>query len=103
MQRVLSIALCLGFVFATGASAQTDAPLGAETSFHWRRRPSGEDFLRYYPENALHHAKSGSATITCKLSSSGNAHDCTLVRESPPGWGFGDAAVRMGRLYKYPA
>lgn len=58
----------------------------------WVRRP--RDLGRYYPARARERGIEGSATLNCAVDTGGALH-CTVVSETPTGWGFGEAAVRM--------
>ncbi|MES1156209.1 MAG: TonB family protein [Alphaproteobacteria bacterium] len=66
------------------------------TSPRWTRRPSGLD--RYYPPRALARGMEGEATLDCIVRITG-ALDCAIVSETPQGWGFGEAALRISRDY----
>lgn len=69
----------------------------------WRRRPTGEDVERYYPGEAARRHIAGSVVIDCKVARDGRLVGCRTVSETPPGWGFGDAAIAMaGRFRMYP-
>jgi TonB family protein len=78
--------------------ATTPAP--ERTSPEWARRPSAEDMARYYPERAQRLEQSGQATISCVVLATGDLSDCSIVSESPPDMGFGDATLRASRLFK---
>lgn len=47
----------------------------------------------YYPELAAWKRIEGEAVVNCAVSAKGRLSDCHTVAETPPGWGFGDAAV----------
>jgi protein TonB len=74
------------------------APLG--TVSIWMRRPTGEDIARYYPKAAADAHLEGSATIHCTVLPRGSLTDCATTSEDPVGQGFGDAAVRLSKLFK---
>lgn len=62
------------------------------TNPHWVRRPS--DLARYYPRRAATMNVEGMAMLDCVVRTSG-ALDCAVVSETPEGWGFGAAALRI--------
>ena len=62
----------------------------------WVREPNARDFARFYPNRALDQGRSGRVVLDCVASARG-ALDCSVVEESPPGWGFGDAALGIAR------
>lgn len=70
------------------------------TNPDWRRRPSGEDLARYYPDRAARMEVEGSATISCSVTARGTLESCSIVSETPDNMGFGDAAMRMSRLFQ---
>ena len=43
---------------------------------------------------------SGEAVIRCKVKLDGTLTDCTIIREAPPGYGFGRATVEAARYFK---
>jgi protein TonB len=44
--------------------------------------------------------QSGSAKIYCVVTASGTLSECTVASESPADFGFGDAALKMSKLFK---
>jgi protein TonB len=70
------------------------------TNPDWERRPSGDDLARYYPSRAQALNKEGRATITCTVTAKGTLTSCSVVSEEPADLGFGEAALRMARLFR---
>ncbi len=70
------------------------------TNPDWARRPSGEDIAQYYPERAQRTETNGSATISCTVAANGTLFNCSVVSEAPADYGFGEAALRMFRIYR---
>jgi protein TonB len=66
----------------------------------WLRKPSGEDINRYYPDRASRMGVDGKATISCTVNSRGLLENCSIVSEDPGDQGFGDAAIKMSKLFK---
>ncbi|CAN7378953.1 energy transducer TonB [Phenylobacterium sp. LjRoot219] len=66
----------------------------------WVRRPSAEDLERYYPERAQRMNVEGRASISCTVDARGTLQSCSVANESPSDAGFGEAALRMSRLFK---
>lgn len=65
----------------------------------WDQRPRLE--AHDYPPSALSQLISGSAIVRCRFHPSGTPTDCHVESETPEGFGFGAAAVRVvgrGRL-----
>ena len=61
-------------------------------------KPSAEDIDRlapFYPAQAKAAGKEGTATLSCGRSEHGRLINCLLSDESPTGFGFGDAALKL--------
>lgn len=56
--------------------------------------------MRYYPARAERMSVEGAATITCDVTALGLLSGCVVVSETPPDFGFGDAALKMSSLFK---
>jgi hypothetical protein len=52
------------------------------------------DVARFYPRRALEGRQEGRATLSCLVQPRFNLH-CATASEDPPGWEFGDAALRV--------
>ena len=63
---------------------------------HWARVPT--DLERFYPRRALERGIEGRAVLDCYVSTIG-ALTCSIVSETPSGFGFGEAAQRISREY----
>ena len=83
----------------TPPEAQSPPPL---TSVSWLERPSGMDFATPYPSQALRENVQGSATLDCLVDSNGRL-TCTVVREDPAGYGFGEASLQVARKFRMAA
>ena len=70
------------------------------TDADWLRRPSGEDLMRYLPDRAQRAGVEGQVTMTCVVTDKGQLSDCTVIEESPINYGFGAAAVKLGKLFR---
>ncbi len=56
----------------------------------------------YYPRDALDAGISGVVVVHCTVGRASRLVDCAPVYESPPGHGFGQAAVAMQREMALP-
>jgi len=63
----------------------------------WLQRPS--NLARYYPRRAIAMEMEGEVVLDCLVSTAG-ALNCTVASETPPSWGFGEAALRMAREHR---
>jgi protein TonB len=66
----------------------------------WTQRPNADDLARYYPERAQRTETAGRATISCTVTAKGTLSNCSVVSEDPADMGFGDAAMKMSKLFK---
>jgi protein TonB len=55
---------------------------------------------RYYPDRAQRLEVSGKAEISCQVLQTGKVTGCTVVSEDPSDQGFGDAALKLSKLFK---
>ncbi|HEX7886545.1 MAG TPA: energy transducer TonB, partial [Phenylobacterium sp.] len=70
------------------------------TNPDWLRRPTGDDINRYYPDRASRMEVEGRATLSCQVNARGTLESCSIVSEDPGDMGFGDAAMKMSKLFK---
>lgn len=102
--------VCLGMfaaaALAAAGAARADPAVAEGTPTHvvtqpdWVRRPDAEALTRAYPKRASDDGVEGRALIHCKVTAAGALDPCQVVSESPPGYGFGAAAVRMSHDFK---
>ena len=57
---------------------------------------------RYYPERAQRLGLSGYAQIRCVVNALGRMQSCTVVMETPQDNAFGQAALKLSRLFSVP-
>ena len=67
---------------------------------NWASRPNAEDMARYYPERAQRLGKAGGVTLECQVTAKGAVAGCAVLSEDPADFGFGDAALKLARLFK---
>ena len=100
------LALAGGRGVLAGAAAPEDdkplsLPLEAEiTNPDWRKMPTGDDLAREYPPLASMMNIEGKATITCTVEVEGRLDQCRVLSESPAGFGFGAATMRMAAYFE---
>ncbi len=76
------------------------SPPLAMTKGEWLRTPSRRDFDDSYPPKALADRLSGQALVACKVDVSGALNGCFVTDESPAGYGFGAAALKMSAEFR---
>jgi protein TonB len=70
----------------------------------WLRKPDGEDIARIWPRKAvLARQRAGDATMSCRVAKTGLLENCVVVDETPAGFDFGLAALKLQRHFKLSA
>jgi protein TonB len=96
-----AIALVLGLL-AQAAPAADTAPSDADlrNSPGWLATPSQDDLQAAYPEAARRQKVRGAVVIDCTLDANGRLTACQSVEETPAGYGFGTAALRLAVRFR---
>jgi periplasmic protein TonB len=58
-------------------------------------RPTREQIMAEFPPDALARRITGRATVECEVIAGGLLDHCFVQEEDPPGYGFGNAAIRL--------
>jgi len=61
----------------------------------WLVRPTEDNLARVYPSEALRQHAKGQALLKCTVDTEGYLFDCEVRQETPPGVGFGNAALEI--------
>jgi len=85
------------FVEIDAGPISSEPPLATITRPTWVRQP--RDLQAYYPPRALARGTEGSVALNCVVRVTGLL-DCAVVSETPEGWGFANAALRIARDYR---
>jgi protein TonB len=95
----MRLLLCLAALalVSQGAHAQ---PAPGITPPQWLERPTGQDFARAYPSDALRQGVEARVVIACTVDGEGRLQDCTVASEDPPGFGFDVAALEISREFR---
>lgn len=72
------------------------------SGYTWLQRPSLQDYARYYPPRANQEQQGGHVMMDCLVAPGGRV-TCTVLSESPEGWHFGDAALRISQSFRMAA
>lgn len=67
----------------------------APTGENWVGFDEGDAKGGFWPKAAAKQGLEGWARLLCTVGSDGRLHNCEVLTESPLGWGFGEAALRM--------
>jgi protein TonB len=84
--------------FAPAATAVAP-PAPAIVRPQWLSRPGAREFERFYPARARDRGKEGRVTLDCIVAADG-AIGCRIVQETPEGWGFGQAALKIAPAFR---
>lgn len=88
---------------ATGTATTPDVPDRGPaiiTNPTWLRKPTGAQLMDAYPERALNREMSGAATLRCAVRLDGSLTGCSVLRETPGGYGFGRSAMSLSRYFR---
>lgn len=98
-RRLAALAL---LAIAAPAIAQTEPPRPEHVIAqpNWIQKPTGEQLSDYYPKVAADTGVSGFAMITCRVTSRGGLFACRVYRETPGGYGFGEAALALSPYFR---
>lgn len=66
----------------------------------WVKMPGAREFERYYPARAIKTETAGAATLACLVAANGTVGSCQVVAESPDGYGFGKAALKLAPYFR---
>lgn len=66
----------------------------------WISRPNGAQLARAYPSRAITGNVEGSASLSCRVQAAGTVTGCTVVSETPGGYGFGRSAQQLSRYFR---
>ena len=66
----------------------------------WLARPTAAQLMAVYPQRAVNMGKDGKAILACGVLSSGAVTGCSIVSETPQGYGFGPAAMKLTRHFR---
>src|SRR5262249_13417587 len=66
----------------------------------WLVEPTHEQIRHRHPPRAAEREKRGSVDLLCRVRDADGVLGCAIVGEDPPGWGFGEAALRVSDLYR---
>jgi TonB family protein len=88
--------------FGTGvAESSGELPQSTIENYTFLERPSRSDFEMSYPVSALISHRPGDVILICTVASDGKL-DCRVGYEAGPGWGFGQAALRVAQKFRLP-
>ncbi len=93
-------ALQLPIADAVPAAVTTPPPARVIKDPAWISRPSADEMNREYPERALSLGRTGEVELQCSVTLTGTLSGCAVGRESPHGFGFGEAALKLAKRFR---
>ncbi len=70
----------------------------------WLRRPDGMDVAEVFPGMAMRARQyAGDVMIECKVARDGGLTSCVVLEETPQGFGFGNAGLKLAKRFKMKA
>lgn len=87
---------------AAPSTSYSSAPPRASliTRPRWLEQPDGGTFARFIPQRALETGQTGRVGLDCAVNGSGRLENCRVSSETPTGWGFGAAALRVPPYFR---
>lgn len=89
----------LGLALTATAEPRAPRELGSK-EITWSARPTGDDIARYLPQQAMSQSVSGWTVLQCQLSATASFKACRVLAEAPIGYNFGDAGLKLSRLFR---
>lgn len=83
-----------GRAFRVPVDFELNAPGERRDTSLWERRPTADDFARYYPPRAVQPGVDGDVLLLCTIRAD-RGLDCEIAEERPEDFGFGAAAQRI--------
>lgn len=84
-----------------GAGSGPGGPGGRGGEPVWTDGPTPKEIIRAYPRAALHALRAGSITLRCRELIDGRVDRCAVLDETPLGEGFGGAALKLSRTFRF--
>ncbi len=85
-----------------GAGSGPGGPGGAGLlDPQWVREPSDDEVADHYPLPAWRAGRGGSVVLRCRERGDGRVDRCRVLSETPPGEGFGGAALALSRVFRF--
>ncbi len=104
LRRVFAVVAVLVAMAASGAGAQTKAAEGPGGTKDEAWAPMAHIPNRYavslaFPARARTLGVSGRAELSCIVRRSGSITNCSVLSETPSGWGFGEGALKLSYAF----
>jgi protein TonB len=104
MYALVSVVALAAVAQLAGSTSSTDTltsppPLEA-SQLRWAHIPVPRDYAENFPKKAMRRDIEGRAAILCPVLAEDRLGPCRPEMEEPGGEGFGEAAVRIGKIFR---
>jgi len=97
---VAGLAAALTLAAPSFAQTTTRALAPGPAPSEFTQIPSGADFARLYPRQALAQRVSGQLRMRCLIAAQGRLNGCVILEEAPLNMGFGQATLRLAERFQ---
>jgi protein TonB len=66
----------------------------------WARTMAPDELSRFHPAEAWRRNRAGQVVLVCQVGLDQRVRNCSVQRETPGGWGFGEAALAASRRFR---
>lgn len=107
MLRTAFLTITIATAGVGGAQAQATnalpefneiSPIGGAVV--WLVEPTREEIQRRHPARAAEREQGGQVDLLCRVRNAEGQLGCAIRSETPAGWAFGIAALRVSQLYR---
>jgi TonB family protein len=67
----------------------------------WAKKPTGQQMLAVLPKLAFEHGVGGKTSLHCDVTAAGALEACVVEWETPSGYGFGAAALKLADQFRF--
>lgn len=95
----------IGLIAAAGAGAAwaADPALRETAKPVWVQQPTFQNLARAYPRDAHNAGAGGMAVIDCRVAPNGTLEACTVEKQKPAKYAFGEAGLKLAPYFRMEA
>ena len=98
MKYRVALLLSIAGAFLASCVSGEDAQITSPESGWWENAPSADDILAVYPTKAYYSWTDGRVVLNCLILPK-RSLDCVVQSETPPAFGFGEAALSLSHIF----
>lgn len=91
--------LCMAALALLASAAGPRHARAQDAPADWLKQPSRQDMMSVWPRSAFETGNGGKALLGCTVTAQGALRDCRVLTETPPGAGFGAAALTLSAQF----